>query len=311
MPITATCPGCKALFRLPEDLAGKQVRCQKCAQMFTVPMVLTGLSAPAIAAPAPMLPPAVAEEAPIPAAAYAPPPPKEEVILAPVAPEDEVVMATLAEPSVDNKPPLPNKPVRPEPIVSLARTMALLALFLVAVFGTGIFASIWIATHLSPPLPITAAGPLHLKGDFRFDNRKGNRVFMDKERDRDLGFKDKLPKPNPITIIVQFDADGKFEDERALTFNDPRNADGPFKTYHVELEAGQVYVFDMRSDAFTPRMELFDANDNRIQTSVAKAGNHSQMTHKAAKTGSYRIQAVANRGERGPYTLNIEQQANP
>ena len=37
MSINTTCPGCKSLFRLPEELAGKTVRCQKCAQLFVVP----------------------------------------------------------------------------------------------------------------------------------------------------------------------------------------------------------------------------------------------------------------------------------
>src|SRR5207253_9883860 len=37
MPISTTCPSCKAIFRLSEALAGKKVKCQKCQNLFVVP----------------------------------------------------------------------------------------------------------------------------------------------------------------------------------------------------------------------------------------------------------------------------------
>ena len=37
MPISTTCPSCMALFRLPEELAGRTVKCQKCQNLFVVP----------------------------------------------------------------------------------------------------------------------------------------------------------------------------------------------------------------------------------------------------------------------------------
>ena len=33
MAITTSCPKCNAQFRLPDDLAGKQVRCEQCAEI--------------------------------------------------------------------------------------------------------------------------------------------------------------------------------------------------------------------------------------------------------------------------------------
>src|SRR5262245_32790189 len=91
MSITTTCPGCKALLRLPDDLAGKQVRCQKCKNMFTVPGPLMSDAAPPALAASPT-------EAPI-EAKLAPEPPKEEIIDATLAepPQQEVVQATLAQ----------------------------------------------------------------------------------------------------------------------------------------------------------------------------------------------------------------------
>src|ERR1700730_13772908 len=40
MPISTYCVSCRSLIRLPDELAGKQVRCQKCNQLFIVPGVL-------------------------------------------------------------------------------------------------------------------------------------------------------------------------------------------------------------------------------------------------------------------------------
>src|SRR5258708_6345240 len=37
MSIATTCPNCKALFRLDNELAGKKVKCQKCQHLFVVP----------------------------------------------------------------------------------------------------------------------------------------------------------------------------------------------------------------------------------------------------------------------------------
>jgi predicted Zn finger-like uncharacterized protein len=38
MPIQTNCPTCKAAFKLPDNLAGKKVRCAKCQQIFEVPV---------------------------------------------------------------------------------------------------------------------------------------------------------------------------------------------------------------------------------------------------------------------------------
>ena len=66
MAISTLCPGCQSLFRLPDEFAGKQVRCQKCSRLLMVPGVLI---APPKAAPKPAPRPE-----PVPAAASAPPP---------------------------------------------------------------------------------------------------------------------------------------------------------------------------------------------------------------------------------------------
>lgn len=49
MPISTNCPKCAALFRLPDELAGRRVKCQRCGQIFQAPAA----TAPAVASPPP------------------------------------------------------------------------------------------------------------------------------------------------------------------------------------------------------------------------------------------------------------------
>src|SRR5437588_9272041 len=37
MPIPTSCPACKTPYKIPDNLAGKKVRCAKCQQAFDVP----------------------------------------------------------------------------------------------------------------------------------------------------------------------------------------------------------------------------------------------------------------------------------
>src|SRR5207248_1660944 len=84
MAISTLCPGCKALFRLPDELAGKQVKCQKCGQRFMVPGIGAG-AAPVVVSSAAALSTVadVVAKPPEPPAPVAPPQPvqAEEVIL--------------------------------------------------------------------------------------------------------------------------------------------------------------------------------------------------------------------------------------
>src|SRR5262245_19372299 len=85
MPISTNCPKCAALFRLPDELAGRRVKCQRCGQIF---------QAPAAAAPAAVSPP------PPPSA---PSPPSRPEKLAPAATEEVIINARLV--SENDAPP--------------------------------------------------------------------------------------------------------------------------------------------------------------------------------------------------------------
>lgn len=91
MAISTFCLGCRSLLRLPDDLAGKQVRCQKCNQLFMVPGVL-------------------ASGPPRPATPSAKPPPRPEPM--PVAPPG-VSPPSMPPPRAVTPPPTPRKQSAP------------------------------------------------------------------------------------------------------------------------------------------------------------------------------------------------------
>src|SRR5262245_18629579 len=87
MPISTNCPKCAALFRLPDELAGRRVKCQRCGEIF---------QAPAAAAPAADSPPQP-PSAPSPPARPEKPAPAEEVIIdARLVSEDDAPPANAA-----------------------------------------------------------------------------------------------------------------------------------------------------------------------------------------------------------------------
>jgi predicted Zn finger-like uncharacterized protein len=63
MPISLSCPSCKKPYSVPDTLAGKQVRCQKCSHTFTV--AAAAAPAPALAPVAPALDPLLADLPPL------------------------------------------------------------------------------------------------------------------------------------------------------------------------------------------------------------------------------------------------------
>src|SRR5262245_20421964 len=108
MPISTTCPSCSAIFRLPDELAGRKVKCQKCDQLFVVPQTDASTLSPGSMVPTVEAPQAdeQREAAPVQAESVRaesvqthvqPPPPLMPVLGATVEPVD-------AEP-----PPLPRR----------------------------------------------------------------------------------------------------------------------------------------------------------------------------------------------------------
>ena len=267
MSITTSCPGCKSLFRLPEELAGKQVRCQKCAELFEVPHLV---------AP---------EATPIPLAL-------------PVAPPAEVIEATLAEPAqttVVQPPPLPN-PAPP----SVGWAIVGLLLFLLSLLGTGGFATLWVATHLAPPLRVSAA-PAPKDGlafnDRRFDFKKDEQFFPNDVHDLNMpDFNEKLAVPgeaDTIPLALGFDGKARVQD-----------ANGAPRWYRLHLEQGQTYHFVITSRGVLPSLRL-------VHDQVVVAEGHPRgagvlfVAYRANRTGAHLLQLTAVDGLEAVVVMNV------
>lgn len=66
MPITVNCPNCGGAMRVPDNLAGKKVKCPKCANIMALPTATEDAAAIQATAPAPAVPPPLAETSPPP-----------------------------------------------------------------------------------------------------------------------------------------------------------------------------------------------------------------------------------------------------
>ena len=224
MPITTSCPGCKALFRLPEELAGKNVRCQKCERLFLVPLLgLESKAAPASEPVATQIPPAPelpAEQPTVPAPTSAAP--VEETLV--VAPRPETPPAVKSTPAPERPP-------------SRAWLLAMIVLFILALLMIGGFASLWVATHLAAPTRAMIVPP------FRGTNRDGlNRDHDDGRVRRDFKDDFRVQRAVEPTRIIVAPKGQTTTSKDLLSFVDPGvdagrfGNNGPFHLYSVFLQ---------------------------------------------------------------------------
>ena len=299
MPITTSCPGCKSLFRLPDDLAGQEVRCQKCAQLFVVPIPKTGATDPSVVAP----------ESP-PAAAPSTAPPEEAsstAAQAPQTPVKDVLMTTLAAPNEEKPkpPPLPKTFVPPERPASVVGALVLLLLFLMALFGTGAFATIWIVTNLSPPLPITSGPPLHAGRDgnqnFEFGNAK------DWQKD-DRFFEDKRQALAPEPVNFGFDNKAivnGWTDQAPFIDHGKWNQDGPYRLYRVRLQEATTYNFYVGANQFEPRLRVFDGEKLVADRSGQAPHDRLMVSYQPKRAGDYTLWITTRKRVVGNFTLIV------
>jgi len=224
------------------------------------------------------------------------------IVPMPEAKSDEtVVLATLAEPKEEK--PKPSMPA--ERSASVVGALALLLLFLMSLFGVGAFATIWIATHLGPPIRVTSAPPLHPIRDGKQIVDIGPPKFkIDEKRvDKWPPFGPKIVAPQ--TIIAALDRNGNFTEQRALAPSDPLLAgQQAYKVYLVQLEAGKKYRIEMSLGETPTSLTLFDPNDNLFANTAGK--KDASFSFVPNQAGVYRIHAAAPLPkDRAVYTLRI------
>jgi predicted Zn finger-like uncharacterized protein len=277
MPITTSCPGCNALFRLPETLAGKQVRCQKCGHQFLVPLVLTAGEMPPAKQPAPV----VAEKPPEPVQASAPPVPE---------PEEELLEAKLVEPKEQAK-PAPVAPLPPESPPSVLWLTAALIFFVLAMLATGGAAGMWVSTHLESPARAMIVAPFH-----------------GVNKNKDFGFgKEKVLQAMEALPEDLFHDDGKTHIQVRLQFPNGVGGrfgnDGPFRLYRLHLKEGTMYNVLVAAENAQPKLQIYDG-DLLVAKAVAQfPANRVMLGYRATRTGEHLIFISTQNGDAVNITL--------
>jgi predicted Zn finger-like uncharacterized protein len=305
MPITTTCPGCKALFRLPEELAGKQVRCQKCEQLFAVPLPITGTPSavePPVDEPilAPIAEPTAPKEEPILATVIGDAPPKEEPILATVAVPSEKNREPQAKPTSQKAPP-PDRPV------SVAMLLAMIFLFLAVLLCTGTFAAIWVAGHLSPPLPLTVVPPLHAGGIVNFNGGFQGGPKRDDRFANDFRFGEPVEFGFDGTVFVR----GQTQNQPGLD-HAGWNRDGAYRRYRVRLLANTKYNFLLSTPNNQGRLRIVDPDANLVRWDVEGKvpANRLMTTFTPDRTREYVLWVNAGFNS-SDFELSIAMASNP
>ena len=321
MPISATCPSCKTTFRVPDELAGKKVKCQKCQTPFIV--------AKSDSAPAPKKP----VSAQISAGEPKPKPKKK---------------AAAPPPMIDTS------------RYKKKSGCSCLTLVLLFFVGGGLLTCIgggvvgwwyWDEIRPTPPGPIAAADKKvkDKKADKARDAQpadgvKADGIKADDKKDKDVppadGKKDKSPpaddgkkdkSPPPIAdgskdatlkdkkdpppppppagiINITLGPDGAYRSDSTLADTDPPNSVNkrPQKTYQVTLKADQKYQIDMVSEGFSPYLFLFDENRKKITEDEDSGGpTNARIIYTTKAAGVYRIQATTLGPKLGKFILSV------
>lgn len=267
MPLSTTCPNCKALFRLPENLAGRKVKCQKCQRMFIVPTAESATTTPGE--------PTQREETPDLEGArekrvrVAPPPPyvkaAEDADDEPEPDEDE----EERRPRRRSREREPERPVRKRRAKSksssLAWVLIITGVSLVVCVGTvGVGAVVYSVVKKAGGGG-SAGGP------------------------------------------IVFGADNTFRSSSRLRFNDALKFGKHHHVYTVRLEEGKTYHIDMTSDEVDAYLFLIDSNNQIVvEDDDGGEDLDARIVFRPQRTGDFRIEATnfLNR-ETGTYTLTV------
>jgi predicted Zn finger-like uncharacterized protein len=308
MPISTTCPSCKAIFRLAEELAGKTVKCQKCQNLFVVPSGEAGTMEPGVHVPEEREQTAVES-------------PAANAQAAPTRPEDIPVLARFAVNDAVDRHEEDERPTPPKPRRSERRPRrdenpkprSRLLPIVLALCGLGLFSCIVLIGVMA--VWHLAAEPPPQRPMIGVRNRKPDFVQKDfAQNGMPGGFNRDPVRPmnkTPATEI-KLGADGIFRQETELTLQDPLNPDNKrHKHYAIQLEEGKRYQIDMKVTKNVVRNRgqekqfdaylylLDDANkivaDNDDVEPPGGPNPHdqdSQIIFTAPRTATYKIEAT-------------------
>jgi predicted Zn finger-like uncharacterized protein len=325
MAISTNCPNCAALFRLGDEMAGKKVKCQKCAHIFVIPMAGEPSLPPVKRAPEMELDDAPAPSAKSAAGITATPKSKAP----PSAPlDDDDDPDEPRSKKTSKPPPLSTSASRP-PLKSRRRDEAksgsgmmivlflFLGLGLVSCLICGGVAGWWVVSESKdnkpkPPVPIAVK-------DMKKDMMDGVKDF-DKKMDGDMtrkefppidGFKEKK-NPPAGGIDVVLGANGVYVSANRLTeqdalFKDQFQQKKRHKLFLVQMQAGQQYQIDLMSQEFDAFLYVLQNNVILAFDDDGGEGLNSRIVFRPPNTGLYHIVATSLGGNsNGNFTLTVQ-----
>lgn len=314
MAVAMNCPNCQAQFRLADEMAGKKMKCQKCAQLFVVPKAEPVLDMELDDQPAPA-------ETAISTKPAAPPPPRD--------PDDEAAAEDRIKKGPSKPPPLKKKndaAARPtvkarrkQPAASGSGLMTIVVLLLL---GGGLFACVGVVglagyfmfAASDQPKPPPPPAPIAIA-----DNKveppppPPAPPPPPKEQPRP---KEPPPPKEPVGINVAFGGDGTFRASSLLTAADPISPfGGRHKLYLAQFEAGKTYHIELavrdvkgKDFGFDPYLYLLDDQKKVLAEDNDSGGEpNARIVYRAERTGSFRILATHFGPLKtvGPYNLSI------
>jgi predicted Zn finger-like uncharacterized protein len=310
MPIATSCPNCKALFRLADEMAGKKVKCKKCQSLFVVPKSDAAMTMPGVLASANNKP---AQEQAQPTLTATSPPPPIPLPPMPVNPPDAPAQAEVDDRIEEGagKPPPVSKRSRdgersaPRSHREMAQSSSSMLPVLLALLGLGAFACIGCSGAALVWHFAAAKRPGPGKKDFAAKDKKDDVVKIggQKEMKRD-GFDDKKQNPPPPgpAIAVNFGPDGSFRQNNQLTNLDPVKFDPVHrenkrhKRYVVRLEANSTYQIDLISNDFDAFLYLVDETGQVVAWDDDNGGGinnlDARIIHTPLRSGAFHIEAT-------------------
>jgi predicted Zn finger-like uncharacterized protein len=325
MLISTTCPSCKALFRLPDELAGRKVKCQKCASMFLVPTAemdgtVAGVLVPVEAAPVvekvePTITPAVIALPPMPVdTPSAPPPQKAEEEDNGRYSDDRGKPPPAKKRSSDSERSRPARTEKPKAgsIAVILGVIGLVALALITCIGA---TGIWYVVASDSKKPVVKRKvdgvkekDVIRKDDFAKKDEIAKEIFVKDGMKKDgfpkdgIGkgfFKEPPPAPPPPgpagSLSVIFGPDYSYRNDNVLTIFDPINPvqQGRQKVYMVRFEQGQTYQIDMVSNQMDSFLFIIDDTNAVVASDDDSGGNlNALIQFTPFKSGVYKIEAT-------------------
>ena len=222
MPIKVSCPGCQANLTVPDRLAGKSVKCQKCANIFKVPAPAHAETAPAakLASAALVVPAMSLDNPPKPAPAkpvepifdaLVVEPILDAIVVEPVKPAAEIIVATLVEPPADApprpkraSPPAVNANARKRPLPN-GRGLTRAGVMILGFLAVGFLFVVLAGVAAGFVVKIRTQQPAQVKDGRRKDNFFDDGGINDKRFDK---------KPDPRKIDDKRFDDKRFDDKK-------------------------------------------------------------------------------------------------